>query len=77
MLAAGLAISPREDALTVNAGDGDIVETTPQGDQIAWRQLDASGTPPGAGALFGLAVGLNQNAVYFVDDATNQLDKLH
>ncbi|WP_236654538.1 hypothetical protein [Streptacidiphilus anmyonensis] len=59
----GLAISPREDVLTVNAGDGNIVETTPHGDQIAWRQLDASGTPPGAGALFGLAVSLNQNAV--------------
>ncbi|WP_236653628.1 hypothetical protein [Streptacidiphilus melanogenes] len=73
----GLAISPREDVLTVNAGDGNIVETTPHGDQIAWRQLDSSGTPPGAGALFGLAVSLNQNAVYFVDDATNQLDKLH
>ena len=73
----GLAVSPHGDVLTVNADDGDIVETTPSGDQIAWRQLDASGSPPGAGALFGLAVSLNQDAVYFVDDATNQLDRLH
>jgi hypothetical protein len=73
----GLAIAPHGEVLTVNAGDGNIVETTPHGDQIAWRQLDSSGAPPGAGALFGLAVSLNQDAVYFVDDATNQLDKLH
>lgn len=76
----GLAIAPCGDILTVNAGDGFLVETTPGGDQVATRQLDSSGTPPavpGAGALFGLAVDLAGDAVYFVDDATNQLDVLH
>lgn len=73
----GLAVSPCGTILTANSGDGNLVETTAGGDQVAVRQLDSSGTPPGAGALFGLAVSLDADAVYFVDDATNQLDVLH
>ncbi|MFF9645894.1 NHL repeat-containing protein [Kitasatospora aureofaciens] len=73
----GLAIAPGGDILTVNAGDGNIVETTPAGHQVAVRTLDTSGNPPGAGALFGLAVDLDRDAVYFVDNATNTLDVLH
>ena len=73
----GLVVAPGGDVLTVNGGDGNLVETTPCGDQVAVRQLDSSGTPPGAGALFGLAVKPGEHAVYFVDDATNQLDLLH
>jgi hypothetical protein len=72
----GLAITPKGDILTVNSGDGNIVETTPRGVQVAVRTLDTSGTPPGAGALFGLAVAQNPNRVYFVDDATNTLNLL-
>ncbi|MEW2620818.1 hypothetical protein [Streptomyces sp. NPDC048106] len=72
----GLAIAPNGDILTVNGGDGNIVETTPAGRQVAFRQLDNSGTPPGTGALFGLAVDLDGDAVYFVDDATNTLNVL-
>ena len=41
------------------------------------RTLDTSGTPPGAGALFGLALTPGHRAVYFVDDATNTLNLLH
>jgi DNA-binding beta-propeller fold protein YncE len=73
----GLVIAPGGDILTVNANDGNLVETTPFGAQIAVRQLDSSGMPPGAGALFGLAVKPGHDAVYYVDDATNQLDLLH
>ncbi|MFF2117923.1 hypothetical protein ACFVXH_11400 [Kitasatospora sp. NPDC058184] len=73
----GLAVAPGGDVLTVNSGDGNLVETTPAGDQVAVRTLDDSGTPPGAGALFGLAVDLDRDAVYFVDDATNSLNVLH
>lgn len=73
----GLAVAPGGTVLTVNSGDGNLVETTPAGDQVAVRTLDSSGTPPGAGALFGLAVDLDHDAVYFVDDATNFLDVLH
>ncbi|MFE6049586.1 hypothetical protein ACFQ6N_02390 [Kitasatospora sp. NPDC056446] len=73
----GLAVAPGGDVLTVNSGDGNLVETTPAGSQVAVRTLDSSGTPPGAGALFGLAVDLDRDAVYFVDDATNTLNVLH
>jgi hypothetical protein len=72
----GLVVAPNGDVLTVNAADGNIVETTPHGHQVATRQLDGSGSPAGAGALFGLAVVPGQRAVYFVDDATNTLDLL-
>jgi hypothetical protein len=73
----GLVIAPNENILTVNGGNGNLVEITPFGFQIAVRALDGSGSPPGAGALFGLAVKPGQRAVYFVDDATNTLDLLH
>jgi hypothetical protein len=73
----GLVVAPGGDILTVNSGNGNLVEITPGGHQIAVRTLDSSGSPPGAGALFGLAVKPGHDAVYFVDDATNTLDLLH
>jgi hypothetical protein len=73
----GLFIAPDGHILTVNAGDGNIVETTRSGVQVAVRQLDSSGSPPGAGALFGLAVAPHGAGVYYVDDATNTLNLLH
>jgi hypothetical protein len=74
----GLAIAPNGDVLTVNGGDGFIVETTPAGKQVAKFLLDSSGgPPPGAGALFGLAVTPSANGVYYVDDATNTLNLFH
>jgi hypothetical protein len=68
----GLAIAPNGNILTVNAGDGNIVETTPGGTQIAVMTIDTSG----AGTLFGLAV-VRGTGVYFVDDGDNTLDLLH
>jgi hypothetical protein len=73
----GLTIAPNGDVLTVNGGDGQIVETTTAGAQIAHRFLDTSGSPPGSGALFGLAVAPYDSGVYYVDDATNFLRLLH
>ena len=73
----GLAIAPNGNVLTVNAGDGFIVETTPAGKQVASFLLDNTGSPPGAGALFGLAVTPNANGVYYVDDAANTLNLFH
>ena len=73
----GLAIAPDNHILTVNSGDGTIVETTPSGIQSATKTLDFSGRPPGAGALFGLAVAPDRAGVYYVDDATNTLNLLH
>jgi hypothetical protein len=73
----GLTIAPNGDVLTVNGGNGLIVETTPGGAQVAHFLLDKSGSPPGSGALFGLAVAPHDSGVYYVDDATNFLRLLH
>jgi hypothetical protein len=73
----GLAMAPNGHILTVNSGDGNIVETTPSGLQAATMTLDSSGSPPGAGALFGLAVAPGGSGVYYVDDAANTLNLLH
>lgn len=69
----GLAIAPGGDILTVNAGDGNLVETTPAGDQVEVKQVN----PAGAGALFGLAIAPHRAGVYLVDDALNKLDLFH
>ncbi|HEX6487932.1 MAG TPA: hypothetical protein VF137_03520 [Candidatus Dormibacteraeota bacterium] len=74
----GLTIAPNGDILTVNGGDGFLVETTPAGTQIDEHLLDSSGGPPspGAGALFGIAVRPDNAGVLFVDDADNTLKQL-
>ena len=73
----GLILAPNGDVLTVNGGNGLIVETTPSGMQVAKKFLDRSGSPPGAGALFGLALAPANAGVYYVDDAANTLRLLH
>jgi hypothetical protein len=76
----GLAMAPDGDLLSVNGGDGNLVETTPAGVQVATRVLDntvAPPAPPGAGALFGLVPAGNGRGVYYVDDAANTLNLLH
>lgn len=72
----GLIVTPGGDLLTVNGGDGYITEITPAGRQIARALLDSSGSPPGAGALFGLVFD-PARGVYYVDDATNTVNLLH
>jgi hypothetical protein len=63
----GLVIAPNGNILTVNGGDGNLIEITPSGHQVTVRQLVKNG----AGALFGLAVQPHRDALYFVnDDAT-------
>jgi len=70
----GLALAPDGDLLSTNGGNGQIVESTLAGNQLQWPSIDTSGSPPGAGALFGLAIEPGGKGVYFVDDATNTLD---
>jgi hypothetical protein len=71
----GLAVRPDNgDILTVNGNNGFLVETTPAGVPVGHGLLDHSGTPPGNGALFGLATA--PQGLYFVDDATNTLNLL-
>ena len=69
----GLTIAPNGDIVTTNAGDGNIVETTPTGKQVAVVAGDAKS---GAGALFGLAI-TRSNDVIYVDDGRNTLRTLH
>ena len=73
----GLTIAPNGHVLTVNGGDGRIVETSQSGMQVATRFLDRSGSPPGSGALFGLTLAPHNAGVYYVDDAANTLRLLH
>jgi hypothetical protein len=70
----GMALGPAGDILTVNSGDGNIVETTQSGVQRAVQTIDVSGQ--GAGTLFGLAVSSGHN-VFFVDDGNNTLNEAH
>ena len=75
----GLAMAPNGDILTTNGGDGNLVETTPQGAQVAVKMLDESPAPPGLngnGTLFGLTPVPDGSGVYFVDDGTNTLELL-
>ena len=69
----GLAIAPGGDILTTNANDGNLVETTPSGNQVAVQSVNSAG----AGSLFGLAVAPHGAGVYLVDDALNNLDLWH
>jgi hypothetical protein len=71
----GLTVASNGDILTANGDDGYMVQTTPDGLQVAKTLLDSSGDPPGSGALFGL-VSVGQS-VYYVDDATNTLNLFH
>jgi hypothetical protein len=69
----GLAMAPNGDILAANAGDGNLVETTPDGAQFAPKLVEGAG----GGSLFGLVAAPNGKGVYFVDDATNALNLLH
>ena len=69
----GLAIAPNNDILVTNGGDGNLVETTPAGSQIAVKTVQ---TANGAGSLFGIAIVPGGHGVYFVDDGDNTLKVL-
>ena len=71
----GVTVAPNGDILTVNAGDGNIVEIAPGGSQVAVKTIDTSGA--GAGTLFGIALTLDGKGLFFVDDGDNTLDLLH
>lgn len=68
----GLIAAPNGDLITVNGADGYGTLISESGTQIEKELLDSSGSPAGAGALFGqVLVG---NDLYYVDDATNTLN---
>ncbi len=73
----GLTVATNGHVLTVNGGDGNIIEFSPGGKQLAKELIDSGGgPPPGAGDLFGL-IFVPDAGVYFVDDGTNTLNLLH
>jgi hypothetical protein len=72
----GLAVAPNGHILTVNSSDGFIAEMAPDGTQLAHELLDDTGSPAGAGTLFGLLT-IGNGKVYFVDDGSNTLNLLH
>jgi hypothetical protein len=69
----GLAIAPNGNILTMNAGNGQIVESTTGGMRAGARFVDLSHSRNGAGTLFGVAVAAGGDAVYFVNDGNNTL----
>lgn len=71
----GLTLAPNGHLIAANGGNGNLVEVTPKGQQIATKTVDTGGgPPPGAGDLFGVLAAPNK--VFFVDDGTNTMDVL-
>jgi hypothetical protein len=73
----GLLIAPNGDIVSANGANGNIVETSPAGTQIATKEL----VHAGAGDLFGLALVPEERGIYFVNDsgsgaASNSLQSL-
>jgi hypothetical protein len=71
----GLAIAPNGHILVTNGSDGNLVETTPGGRQVAVENIDSTGA--GGGTLFGLVIAPGGRGVYFVNDGNNTLNLLH
>jgi plastocyanin len=69
----GMVLAPNGNIITTNGGDGNMVETTPEGQQVAVQTADKK---TGAGSLFGLAISPSGNRIYFVDDGENTLNLL-
>jgi hypothetical protein len=69
----GMALAPNGDLLVVNGNNGNAVEITPVGKQIATVTLVKNG----AGDLFGLAPKPESTGILFVNDGTNALDLYH
>ena len=70
----GMVLAPNGNIITSNGGDGNMVETTPAGQQVAVQTADKK---TGSGSLFGLAIAPEGKGIYFVDDGENTLNFLH
>ena len=69
----GMMSAPNGDVVVVNGNDGNAVEITPTGTQVATKTL----VPNGAGDLFGLTPTAAGNGILLVNDGTNALDLYH
>jgi len=65
----GMTIAPDGDLIVVNGNDGNAVEISPAGRQVATRTLIKNG----AGDLFGIITA--HNGLLIANDGTNALDK--
>jgi hypothetical protein len=70
----GMVLAPNGNIITSNGGDGNMVETTPQGKQVAVQTADKK---TGPGSLFGMELAPEGKGIYFVDDGENTLNLLH
>lgn len=66
----GLIVAANGDLVAVNGNDGNAVELTPQGKQVAVAKVIKNG----AGDLFGIAQSQDGKALWLTDDGTNTLD---
>ncbi len=69
----GMVLAPNGNIVTTNGGDGNMVETTPAGQQVAVQTADKK---TGAGSLFGLAISPDGKTIYYVDDGENTVQVL-
>jgi hypothetical protein len=67
----GMTLAPNGDLVVVNGNNGNAVEVSPAGKQVATKTLVKNG----AGDLFGLAT--TAGGLLLVNDGTNALDLLH
>jgi hypothetical protein len=67
----GMTIAPNGDLVVVNGNDGDAVEISPAGKQVATRMLIKNG----AGDLFGVIT--TQRGLLIANDGTNALDAMN
>jgi len=68
----GLAAAPNGNLIAANGADGNLVEVSPGGKQVAVKTVE---TAFGAGSLFGLAIEPHGRGIYFVDDGDNTVKK--
>jgi hypothetical protein len=66
----GMTMAPNGDIVVVNGNDGNAVEITPQGKQVATMTLVKNG----AGDLFGVTLAPGGRQLIFVNDGANALD---
>jgi hypothetical protein len=69
----GMTLAPNGDLLVVNGNNGNAIEITPAGKQIATVSLVKNG----AGDLFGLIAEPAGKGILFVNDGKNALDRFH
>jgi hypothetical protein len=65
-----VTLAPNGDVIAMNGNDGNAVEISPQGHQVAKVTLVTNG----AGDLFGATVASGGRELVFVNDGTNALD---